>query len=88
MLALLLTCAAAIARVEESVCQKDVAFALSELEKQRGVFFEPKKIDWKQVEKDFAAGVDTLIERADALLSKFPQDKVPYKAEQIAARKR
>ena len=29
--------------------------------------------------KDLAAGVDTLIRRAEALLEKFPQGKVPYK---------
>jgi C-terminal processing protease CtpA/Prc len=29
--------------------------------------------------KDLAAGVDTLIKRAQQLLAKFPQDKVPYK---------
>jgi C-terminal processing protease CtpA/Prc len=30
--------------------------------------------------KDLAAGTDTLIRRAEALLAKFPQDKVPYRA--------
>jgi C-terminal processing protease CtpA/Prc len=30
--------------------------------------------------KDLAAGTDTLIARAEELLAKFPQDKVPYKA--------
>lgn len=30
--------------------------------------------------KDLAAGVDTLIRRADELLAKFPKDKVPFEA--------
>ena len=30
--------------------------------------------------KDLAAGVDTLIRRADELLARFPADKVPFKA--------
>lgn len=30
--------------------------------------------------KDLAAGTDTLIRRAEAILAKFPQDKVPYRA--------
>ncbi|MEO6711549.1 MAG: hypothetical protein ABI054_01865 [Planctomycetota bacterium] len=30
--------------------------------------------------KDLAKGVDTLIRRAQELLAKFPQEKVPYKA--------
>ncbi len=68
MLALLLSCAAAVAgptelvrapvgrvRAEESVYQKDVAVALVEIEKLCGLFFETKKIDWKKVEKDFTA---------------------------------
>jgi hypothetical protein len=31
--------------------------------------------------KDLAAGVDTLIRRADELLADFPAGKVPYKAQ-------
>ncbi len=30
--------------------------------------------------KDLAAGRDTLILRAEALLAKFPADKVPFKS--------
>ncbi|HTF90377.1 MAG TPA: hypothetical protein VK843_18315, partial [Planctomycetota bacterium] len=30
--------------------------------------------------KDLAKGVDTMIRRAQELLAKFPQEKVPYKA--------
>ena len=44
-----------------------------------GIGFVPNEI----VEfdpKDLAAGVDTLIRRADELLAKFPEKDVPYKA--------
>ena len=66
--ALLLSCAAPISRVEESVYEKDVAFALAEIEKQCGVFFETKKIDWKKVEKEFTAAARTVKTDQDELV--------------------
>jgi len=37
----------------EEVYEKDVAFALDELERRCGAFFDLKKIDWKEVRSEF-----------------------------------
>ncbi len=41
------------ARAEDSVYVRDVAFALDELEKRCGHFFELKSIDWRRVRAEF-----------------------------------
>jgi carboxyl-terminal processing protease len=46
-----------------------------------GVGIEPHEIV-EYDERDLAAGVDTLIARAEALLADFPQGKVAYRPEQ------
>ena len=37
---------------DESTCKADIEFALDELEKRCGHFFQQKKIDWKRVRKE------------------------------------
>jgi C-terminal processing protease CtpA/Prc len=52
----------------ESACEKDVAFALRELPKQCGSFFELKKIDWKSVEKEIGAAAKSAKSDQDELV--------------------
>jgi C-terminal processing protease CtpA/Prc len=55
LLALLACPLLAPAPCAQSAYQKDVAFALRELEAQCGRFFGPKGIDWKAVTREFGA---------------------------------
>jgi carboxyl-terminal processing protease len=44
----------------QSLYEKDVGFALDELEKQCGHFFETKGIDWKSVRKEFGVSAKSV----------------------------
>ncbi|MBI5432360.1 MAG: hypothetical protein HZA52_05990 [Planctomycetes bacterium] len=58
-LPLALAFAAPTARAQ-SPYERDVAFALDELEKQCGSFFATKSIDWKAVRKEFGASAKSI----------------------------
>lgn len=53
--ATLLFAACLLAPPKTNDCERDVAFALTELEKKCGHFFETKDIDWKSVSKEMLA---------------------------------
>lgn len=60
-LGLLFWClAVTTALARQSAYEKDVAFALAELEKSCGSFFDLKEIDWKKVAKQFAAEANSV----------------------------